>query len=701
VRRLARQNGGVRRSAAASWALAVLAAVALTLAVLLLYADRTVFRTDGFTDRVDASLQSDAVSADVARRLSDAAIGARPDLVAVRPLVQSLATSVVRTEAFRSIVRGAARDVHRSVFDRRAGTVTLTVGDAGTLLATALGHARPDLAQRVPANLPVRFTAVSGGVGSTAVRAVALGERVRDAAAIALLAAALLGLGALLVSPSRRAAALRLGLAVATTGALVLAAVALAPRAVETSAAGRAVLETWLEPLIAWAAALAGAGLVVALAAASAARPVAVLPLVRRTAAAVARTPRGPRLRAARAVAAIALGVVLIVWPLAALEVAVASAGVLLALAGVSELLRLTADPDAPPVRGRGVPRGARIAAVAAALTAVLTGAAALAAGGGLVKAPRVGRCNGHAALCDRPLDQVAFAGTHNSMAADGEPGWLFAAQDAGIDAQLRDGIRALLIDTHYGFATPRGVATDLSGDTISRDKLESGVGEEFVKTAERLRTRIGYGGGGKREIFLCHAFCEVGATRAVTALAGVHRFLVAHPEEVLILSIEDDTSAADTAAAIRESGLIREVYLGPAKPPWPTLRELIDRDERVLVLVENHPGEPWTHLQSAVAQETPFHFSTPPQLAVPASCDANRGGTAGSLLLVNHWVDTSPAPRVSIAAEVNAPAFLDTRLDRCRTQRRLLPTVVAVDFYREGGTFAAVDRLNGVTPAG
>ena len=43
-----------------------------------------------------------------------------------------------------------------------------------------------------------------------------------------------------------------------------------------------------------------------------------------------------------------------------------------------------------------------------------------------------------------------------------------------------------------------------------------------------------------------------------------MHRFLVAHPEEVLIVSIEDDTDAADTAKLIRDSGLIREVYRGP-----------------------------------------------------------------------------------------------------------------------------------------
>ena len=78
------------------------------------------------------------------------------------------------------------------------------------------------------------------------------------------------------------------------------------------------------------------------------------------------------------------------------------------------------------------------------------------------------------------------------------------------------------------------------------------------------------------------------------------------------MLSIQDETSAADTAKVIRASGLVDEVYLGDARRPWPTLRELIDRDERVIVLAENHAGgAPWIHPQPAVVQETPFLFRT------------------------------------------------------------------------------------------
>jgi hypothetical protein len=334
---------------------------------------------------------------------------------------------------------------------------------------------------------------------------------------------------------------------------------------------------------------------------------------------------------------------------------------------------------------------------VALLATAAVVVTALLAGGEGPAVA-RVGRCNGHATLCDRRVDQVAFLGTHNAMAAADEPGWFFAAQDVGISQQLADGVRALMIDTHYGISTPRGVATELAPENSKRSKLVAEIGERGVATAERVTRRIGRNPKGQRQLFLCHTLCEVGATRALDALRAVHRFMVRHPEEVVVLSIQDETSAADTAKAIRDSGLADEVYLGDAQRPWPTLRELIDRDERVIVLAENRAGgAPWIHQQPAIMQETPFLFRSVAALEAPASCEPNRGGTAGSLLLINHWVDTPPLPLVSIARRVNAHDFLAGRVARCRKRRAMLPNVVAVDFYREGAAAQVVDELNRV----
>jgi hypothetical protein len=389
----------------------------------------------------------------------------------------------------------------------------------------------------------------------------------------------------------------------------------------------------------------------------------------------------------------------MVLWPRAVLGAVIVALGALVVLAAIAELLALAAGPvaAAPRSRGPGVPRTLRIGVAVLVATAGVAVAAVLAGGDGPAVA-RVGRCNGHAALCDRRVDQVAFLTTHNAMAAPDEPGWLFATQDAGIPKQLDDGVRALMIDTQYGISTARGVATQITGENTSRAKLVAEVGESFVASAERIGRRIGRNPKGKREIFLCHTLCEVGATRAIEALRSVHRFLVRNPEEVVVLSIQDETSAADTASVIRASGLVDEVYLGAAGRPWPTLRELIDRDERVIVLAENHAGgAPWIHHQPAVVQETPFLFRSVAALEAPTSCEPNRGGTAGSLLLINHWVDTPPAPRVSIARRVNAHDFLAPRVARCRQTRGMLPNLISVDFYREGDAARVVDELNRV----
>ena len=45
--------------------------------------------------------------------------------------------------------------------------------------------------------------------------------------------------------------------------------------------------------------------------------------------------------------------------------------------------------------------------------------------------------CNGFVGLCDLRLDQVALAGTHNSMSSSAEPGWYLAEQRLPISGQL------------------------------------------------------------------------------------------------------------------------------------------------------------------------------------------------------------------------------------------------------------------------
>jgi hypothetical protein len=218
-----------------------------------------------------------------------------------------------------------------------------------------------------------------------------------------------------------------------------------------------------------------------------------------------------------------------------------------------------------------------------------------------------------------------------------------------------------------------------------------------------RIRSRLGSQGNGRRGIYLCHGFCELGAVSLSSALSNVRSFLVSHPGEVVVVINQDEgVTPGDIERAFDRDQLLDLVYRGPLGP-FPTLRQMIDSNQRLVVLAENDAGDiPWYHPAFEHAlQETPFTFRRAAELTdpakLPASCRPNRGPSSAPLFLVNHWIDTTPLPRVSLAAIVNARKPLLARAQACQRIRDHLPNLLAVDFYKRGDLVAVVNRLNGV----
>ena len=134
--------------------------------------------------------------------------------------------------------------------------------------------------------------------------------------------------------------------------------------------------------------------------------------------------------------------------------------GVFLIYVGVTALLRLVYR--APRRTTRSAARGgwharatARGRGIAVGLIAV-AGGIFVGTGGTTTAAPAPGGCNGHEALCERPLDRVVLPATHNAMSVP-LPGWYSSEQDRPIADQLADGVRGLLVDTHYADRLPNG----------------------------------------------------------------------------------------------------------------------------------------------------------------------------------------------------------------------------------------------------
>jgi hypothetical protein len=131
--------------------------------------------------------------------------------------------------------------------------------------------------------------------------------------------------------------------------------------------------------------------------------------------------------------------------------------------------------------------------------------------------------------------------------------------------------------------------------------------------------------------------------------------------------------------------------------PPFPTLREMIDSDQRLVVFGENDTkGVDWYHPAFETIQETPYTFHAPGEF----SCRPNRGGTSGPLFQINHWIETTPTPKPSNAAIVNAHDFLLARARQCEKERGRLPNILAVDFAMTGDVVDVAAEMNGLAPA-
>jgi hypothetical protein len=313
--------------------------------------------------------------------------------------------------------------------------------------------------------------------------------------------------------------------------------------------------------------------------------------------------------------------------------------------------------------------RKSLIAVMFTAAALLLPGAASAANTSGPVRP-----CNGSVELCARSFDQVVLPGSHNSMAAE-ELGFFRPNQTYSIPNQLRRGARAMLIDTYYG----------------RERKLPNG--ETVVDNVRPTPPDTS-----DLDMYLCHEFCGWGASEL--------DFLAANPREVMVFVNQDAVKPADYARAVEESGLLDFVYTGPTDE-WPTLEEMVDSGQRVLMLSESGSGGvDWYHpAYSGIMKETPYTFRAWSDLFVPEllnrSCRPLRGGENGSMFLMNNWTTVGlDPPGIRDARIVNSRSSLVRRAEACESRRGSMPTILAVDFFGTGDVVGAARELNGVEAA-
>ncbi|MFW5877091.1 MAG: hypothetical protein ACOCXM_10165 [Myxococcota bacterium] len=281
---------------------------------------------------------------------------------------------------------------------------------------------------------------------------------------------------------------------------------------------------------------------------------------------------------------------------------------------------------------------------------------------------PTLPPCNGAEDFCERSYNSVASACTHNAMSTEANDFHLPTPnQDRSILQQLDDGVRCLMLDTYM---TDDGPA-------------------------------------------LCHADCELGQIPWVPLLEEIDAWLDRHPEQVVTFILEAYISEAETEQALRDAGIFDRVYRHDQPPgsPWPTLRELIDADQRLVVFTDDGAANGDWHLDwRDYGWETPFNDDT-------FTCDPGRGDPTrydDQVFILNHYTLCPAGGCESNAEANNAYDFLFPRAVECwrddpaRNPWGQIPTFVNVDHYHvpEPGqaselpdVFDAVAALNGAWP--
>ncbi len=690
--------------------LLALSSLLIVAAVAAGYVRYELLSRDEFSDRAVAALEDDDVRAVLAREITDRVVlRTEPDLVAAKPLIEAAVAGIAGSEPFLNVFEDGIGRAHHALLSGDS-RVRLDLQDVGVLVESTLGRLPVRGLDRIQHDVAVQLAFVND-VTRTAARTA---ENLRIAAYVLIALAILSALGAVLLSPDRRHALQILGFSVtgmALAAATVLAVVRVgvvflvSEEELDRQAAG-AVWDAFLGDLLTLLVLVAAFATIVAAAVATRVSLPSLLPALADGWRVVSRPPRRTVWRVARALGFVVVGVLILAEPLVALRVLALAIGLFVLYVGIAEFLALA--------RARRVARAeighrdlvASLAPIGVGVLAVGALFVFLRSGGTTAPAVvRTAACNGHVELCDRQLDQVTLPATHNAMAASLAGNWYAATQTLTIRDQLRAGVRALLIDAHYGLQAGKDVRTDLSqraerAGNADRALYLRTLGPAGLAAIQRIRDRI-VEGEGAPGVFLCHRFCELGATELTGALREVREFLVERPDEVLVIVIQDYVLPADIVSAFERSGLDERVYRGPPAGPFPTLREMIDSEQQVVVYAENHGGgAPWyTAGFERAIEETPYTFKEPGLLTDrtnwAASCAPNRGTDTAPLLLVNHWVNTDPRPLPSNAGLVNRRDVLVGRARTCARNRGQAVNLLGVDFVGEGDVVGAADALS------
>lgn len=687
-----------------------LATVLTAAAMLAGLANYELLNGDRFAGHADDIRKDPAVASALGVVVTDRLITANTNLAALRPLVQSTTTSVIQSDAAGPVFRTAIRPLHQYLISDDDSQVLLQAADIAAISIAALREFRPDLVANVPTNLDVTFSAI--GSRSFAAHTLQAARWVRTLSwLLPLLAAGCLVGAVLLGRRTWREAGLTVGRVLLRAAGFFAAVVGLGvlvntlarPTGLVPAVAS-AAWSTMVPPILVVTLVVGLSGLI--LLACARTLPVRdVRELDDWALRALRSRPTTAAGWALRILGLGLLGVLMVLRPMAVVQVLMVAAGLGLLVLVVTEAC--VAGYGAAVRRGllpRALAVSRRYAArLASALVAVLLvvsvtvfawpQSTSIAAETG----PASQACNGWVQLCDRPYNDVSFEATHNSMTALDE-NYFLAEQPTGIIGQLNAGVRVFLVDSWYGQSTNRPGVIANSDATRAQAVAQANAtfGPSTVQSALRLRNSLNVRPQGPVGLYLCHELCELGATDWPKVMGQVKTWMDQHPREVVTFFVQDVVKPDDVAKMLRDVGLLDKLYTPPPKgQDWASLGQMISSGKRLVWLHENDAGHgnyPWMLDGQTWSQDTEY---TNPSVA-SFSCAIKRGETDNPIFLMNHWLSGFSSLQ-SDARKVNARSVLLPLAQKCQEERGQIPNYIAVNYYNLGDLKSVVQTLNGL----
>jgi len=253
--------------------------------------------------------------------------------------------------------------------------------------------------------------------------------------------------------------------------------------------------------------------------------------------------------------------------------------------------------------------------------------------------------CNGIPGLCDLRVDQVVFPTTHNANSSH-EQGYLFPNQGPRLRRQLDDGVRGLMLDLHK----------------------DNG------------------------QLMFCHSFCGLGSQDLVEGLIEIRQFLDQNPHEVLAFLMEPSgVNAAEIQGAFDAAEISKYCRPQAVDAPWPTLGELVAKNQRVIVLTDQKTGGvPWLLPMWMMMWDNDWSNWRVDDF----DCACNRGKATNGLFNLNQFM-SNPLPFPGNAEIANAGEGLYQRAMKCWDETGRVPNFITVDNYQIGDLFAVTAKLN------